>query len=167
MKNSDQISKVLQTIQFFSKASGLKLNINKCELLPIHDSPLTTIHNIPVKSTVKYLGIHITKDINTLDNLNIWDTLEKCKSHLNLWSQRDISIIGRIFLTKMECLSRFIYPAYSLSISKNAIKSINQANFNYIWKRKTRYIKKGNIIKSYEEGGLKASDIECLMALLK
>ncbi len=86
MKNTEQIPQILNTINFFSKASGLKLNLKKCELLPIHDSPLTTIHNVPIKSTVKYLGLQITKDINTLDNLNIWNTLEKCKSHLNMWS---------------------------------------------------------------------------------
>lgn len=167
MKNTEQIPKVLNTINFFSKASGLKLNLKKCELLPIHSSPLTTIHNIPVKSTVKYLGIHITKDINTLDNLNIWNTLDKCKSYLNMWSQRDISIIGRIFLTKMECLSRFIYPADSLSLSKSAIKTINQANFNYIWNRKTHYIRKGITVKRYEEGGLKAIDIDCINGTIK
>ncbi len=167
MKNTEQIPKILNTINFFSKASGLKLNLKKCELLPIHDSSLTTIHNIPVKSTLKYLGLQITKDINTLDNLNIWNTLEKCKSHLNMWSQRDISIIGRIFLTEMECLSRFIYPAYSLALSKNAIKTINQANFNYIWNRKTNYIKKGIMVKGYEEGGLKAIHIDCVNGTIK
>ena len=167
IKNSNQIPKILKTIDLFSKASGLKLNLKKCELLPIRNSTLTTVHNIPVKSVVKYLGIHITKDKDSLANLNIWNNLDKCKSHLNSWSQRDISVIGRIFLTKTERISRFIYPAYSLSLPKNAIKAINQTNFNYIWKRKTHYIKKGTMVKEYEEGGLKAIDIERINKTIK
>ena len=90
----------------------------------IHDSSQTAIHNIPVKSAVKYLGVHITKDNKSLEKLNCWNILDKCKLNLNLWSQRDISIFGRTFLTKMECLSRFIYPAYSISLPKHAIKAI-------------------------------------------
>lgn len=82
MENSDQLPKIL------------KLNLNKCELLPIHDCNLSVIHSIPVKTTVKYLGIQITKDVNQLTKLNIWGNLEKCKVHLNSWSQRDLSIIG-------------------------------------------------------------------------
>lgn len=86
MENSDQLPKILETISSFSKASGLKLNLNKCELLPIHDCNLSVIHSIPVKTTVKYLGIQITKDVNQLTKLNIWGNLEKCKVHLNSWS---------------------------------------------------------------------------------
>ncbi len=67
----------------------------------------------------------------------------------------------------MECLSRFIYPAYSLALSENAIKTINQANFNYIWNRKTHYIKKGIMVKGYEEGGLKAIHIDCVNGTIK
>lgn len=167
MKNINQIPKILQTIELFSKASGLNLNLKKCELLPIHNSPHSSFCNIPIKNTVKYLGIHITKDYNSLSTLNICDNLVKCKSLLNLWSQRDISIIGRIFLTKMECISRLVYPAYSLPFSKNEIKAINQAIFNFIWKGKTHYIRKGNLVKDVEEGGLKAIDIECINATIK
>ena len=167
MKDYDQLPKILKAIDFFTKASGLKLNLGKCELLPIHDCNLTTIHNIPVKTTVKYLGIHITKDVDHLAKLNIWNCLEKTKTLLNSWSQRDISILGRTFLTKMECISQFIYPAYSLSIPKDAIKAINQTHFNYIWKGKTHYIKKGTMIQEYEDGGVKAIDHECINGTVK
>lgn len=167
MKNSDQLPKILDSVNFFSKASGLRLNLNKCELLPIFDCNLSAIHNIPVKTTVKYLGIHITNDIDQLSKLNTWNCVEKSKTHLNSWSQRDISIIGRTFLTKMECISRFIYPAYSLSIPKDAIRAINQTIFNFIWKGKTHYIKKGTMVKEYEEGGVKAIDFDCINGTIK
>lgn len=54
--------KALGILQTFSKASGLNLNFNKCELLPIKDCSLTSIEDIAVKNRVTYLGILITKD---------------------------------------------------------------------------------------------------------
>lgn len=81
--------------------------------------------------------------------------------------QRDISIFGRILLTKVESLSRCIYPAGSLPIYNKKIKSINQMNFNYIWKRKAHYVKKGTLMKDYKEGGLQAIDLDCMNGTFK
>lgn len=86
---------------------------------------------------------------------------------LNNWLQRDLTIFGRTLLTKMETLSRFIYPAYSLSIPSKIIKEINKLNFNFIWRNKHHYIKKGNVVKSYEDGGIKVIDLEIMNGVLK
>lgn len=52
----NQIPKILQIIENFSKASGLKLNSDKCEILPLKDCTISNTFNIPVKkSNVKYL----------------------------------------------------------------------------------------------------------------
>lgn len=55
----------------FSEASGLKLNLNKCKLMCIHPTHLT---DIPIKSKniskyfLKYLGIHISNDLEEREN---------------------------------------------------------------------------------------------------
>lgn len=54
----------------FSKASGLTLKLNKCELFAIHDTNLKDICNIPIKSEIKYLGVYITKDQKQSQYLN-------------------------------------------------------------------------------------------------
>lgn len=59
---SNQIPFVISIINTFSVASGLYLNINKCELMAITDYAFSLICNIPVKNSVTYLGITITKD---------------------------------------------------------------------------------------------------------
>ncbi len=55
MKQLLEVPKILQSIYTFSKASGLKINMNKCELMPIHQCHLTEAYNISIQSTVKYL----------------------------------------------------------------------------------------------------------------
>ncbi len=80
--------------------------------------------------------------------------------------QRDISIFGRIVLTKY--LSRCIYPAGSLPISNKKIKLIDQMNFNYIWKRKAHcVIKLVKLVKDFKEGGLQAIDFDCMNGTFK
>lgn len=62
LKNADQVPKTLQIINNFSNASGLCLNLSKCEIMTLKESHLIQICNIPIKSRIKYLGIVITKD---------------------------------------------------------------------------------------------------------
>lgn len=75
--------------------------------------------------------------------------------------------MGRILLTKMESLSQFLYRAYSLTIPPKTIKIIDQLNFNFIWRNKTLYIRKGEVLKSYDEGGLNAIDFDSMNGTLK
>uniref|UniRef100_A0A1A8L6V8 Reverse transcriptase domain-containing protein n=1 Tax=Nothobranchius pienaari TaxID=704102 RepID=A0A1A8L6V8_9TELE len=167
MKHLTETPKIIEVIKVFSQASGLSLNLKKCELMPIHQSDLTEAYNIPIRSTVKYLGIHISKDPTERENLNIWKTIAECQTKLNSWLLRDISLLGRVFLTKMESISRCIYPAYSLTIPNRAIKKINQINFDYIWRKKMHYIKRAEMTKEYKDGGLQAIDFEIMDGTLK
>ena len=63
LKDKSMVDKSLNTISFFSKASGLSLNIKKCELLPIHTSEDSVIASIRVEPEVKYLGITLSKNL--------------------------------------------------------------------------------------------------------
>lgn len=154
LKNEEQIPLALRSINQFSKASGLQLNVNKCEILTLHDYHLNSLYDIKIKKEVKYLGIIISKNKTITENMNVCNNVDKCKSILNRWLQRDISIFGRVLLSKMDSLSRLIYPAFSLPISTRMIKKINTINFNFIWRNKCQCIRRIDMIKSYVEGGL-------------
>lgn len=53
LKDKSQIGEAIKVINSFSKASGLRLNISKCELLPVKSCTDTVISGIPVKQEVK------------------------------------------------------------------------------------------------------------------
>lgn len=167
LKNKDQVPLAISLVNVFSKASGLQLNLSKCELLSLHQSDSACLHNIPVKDKVKYLGIIVTKDQKISTKENFDNNLQKANRVLNCWLQRDISIFGRILLTKVEYLSRLIYPAFSLAPPSNFIKVCSQKMFNFIWKHKAHYIKKTDTTKSYEQGGLNVIEFENMNILLK
>ncbi len=148
----------------FSKASGLWLNMSKCN---IHDHPNISFNNIPVKNEIKYLGIWLSKRTDNLESLNVDTNLEKCRLIMNNWLQRDVTIFGRILLMKIESLSRLIYPCFSLAVSAKKIKAINKLNFDFIWKMKSHYIHKSDMIKDYEEGDLKTIDFDIMNRVMK
>lgn len=125
LRNNNMVSKVIDKIGFFSKASGLTLNLRKCELLAVHGSNLNSIANIPIKNEVKYLGLVITKNVHDRQDLNITPRVKTVQKVLNHWLTRDLSILGRILLSKVDGLSRLIYACHSLHTSPKMIKSAN------------------------------------------
>lgn len=54
LEGSLQIPTALHILQRFSKASGLHLNLNKCELLPVKNSTASSINGIAVKNCIGY-----------------------------------------------------------------------------------------------------------------
>ncbi|XDV24167.1 hypothetical protein PO909_028416, partial [Leuciscus waleckii] len=135
--------------------------------LTLHEFPLQSLSNIQTKREVKYLGIIISKDKDVMENKNVLNNIDKCKSILNRWLQRDLTIFGRVLLSKMDSLSRLIYPTFSLPISTRMIKLINKVNFTFIWRNKCQYIRKDDMIKKYEDGGVNAIDFDIMNGVLK
>ncbi len=98
------IPHAISFINNFSRASGLTLNVSKCEILPLHTINDKYIMNSPVKSSVKYKYLLLERQ-----NLHFSSRLKKTKAVLNCWLQRDLSIYGRALLSKADGLSRFVY----------------------------------------------------------
>lgn len=167
LKNEHMIPLAINQINMFSKASGLTLNLRKCEILPVHNCRLKSIVSIPVKNEVKYLGLVITKNSADQENANIITRLNDVKKAFSHWLSRDLSILGRILLSKAEGLSRLIYPCHSIFTSKETIQTSNSVIFKFIWRNKTHYIRKSQMIKDYENGGLKAINFESIIAALR
>lgn len=83
------------------------------------------ICNIPVRESVTYLGIKIIKDDKSRCISNFLPIIEKTKKMMNHWLQRDLSIKGRVLLTKAEGISRLSYTAQSISVDKHTNKLID------------------------------------------
>jgi len=142
VRDSLEIKRVIDCLNSFSLVSGLKLNLNKCELFPLKNCELLDINGIPVKKVITYLGIKICKDEKERGQLNFQSVVKKVKNRFNLWLMRDLSLNGRILLSKTECLSRLLYPAISLEVPNNIIKEVDKNLFNFIWRNRSHYLKK-------------------------
>lgn len=79
LKYSDQIPLAIELIQTSSEASGLSLDMNKCELLPLSVCKHTALYHIPVKSQVRYLGITLTRNQDDGCSLNFIPIIIKAR----------------------------------------------------------------------------------------
>lgn len=165
LEDSLQIPIALTALQLFSKASGLQLNLNKCELLPVKNTMTSSIDGIPVKDCVTYLGIKITKNMRCSANFD--PIITKTKKRFNCWLQRDLSLKGRGLLVKAEGLSRLIYAAQSLCVDKSICKTVDAMLYNFLWKNKPHYLKKSVVINSQNKGGLNFIDFNILNNSIK
>ncbi len=95
--------------------------------MPVHDLNNDSIENIPIKSTVKYLGISLL----ARQHLN-FSSIVKSKNILNSWLQRDLSLYGRVILSKAEGLSHFVYPSLSLFVENKVAKEMNNIFLKFV-----------------------------------
>lgn len=158
LRDKNQVKTGLECISKFSKSSGLMLNLKKCEILFLHNSIDLLVENIPVKDSVNYLGIYISKNTHTREQLNFMPKIKKTKNILNNWLQRDLTLFGRVLLSKAEGLSRFVYPALSLYVSDKTSKEINKTFLDFIWKNTPCKLKKDIISGKRADGGLEMLD---------
>lgn len=90
--------------------------------------------------------------------MNLDPLVKKVKKKLDFWLVRDLSLNGRVLLSKSEGLSRLIYPAMVMDVPQEYITQIDRKMFDFIWKNKPHYLKKNVLCNSYSEGGLNALD---------
>lgn len=154
LRDPAQVSLAINVINVFSRAPGLYLNIKKLELFSVKQSPLTSINGIPVKDKVTYLGIIVSKDMESrfVDHFSPIMDIHKMKQ--NIWLHRDLFLRGRTLISKAEGLSRFSYSAQSLYVDAQTSKTIDQSLLHFLWKNKKQYIRKSVVVNSCERCGL-------------
>lgn len=67
----------------------------------IPGSPASDLHNIPVSSQFKYLGIQITPRPLDYLNLNLSPLLTRIPDKTKVWARLKLSVVGKINLIKM------------------------------------------------------------------
>ena len=108
----DSTPKLLELINQFSKVAGYKINIQKSvaflytsnEILEQEYKNMIPFKIAPQK--IKYLGIHLTKEVKDLYAEN-YKTL--IKEDVKKWKDIPCSWIGKINIVKMAILPKAIY----------------------------------------------------------
>ncbi len=80
---------------------------------------------------------------------------------------RDLSLNGRVLLSKSEGLSRLVYTAMAIDIPKSIINEINKCIYNFIWKNKHHYLNKKILCNPLNQGGLNVLDFETSNTIFK
>ena len=138
----------------FSYASGLRLNTSKCQVLRIGTLRNTDIHHLNKrkfswnsdKASCLGMTFHTNKQNIVLANLDPRiKEFEKC---LQQWQHRKLTLMGKIVVIKNFALPKLIYPLSSLTNPPiGTAQRLEKIMFNFIWDGKPDKIKRDTLIQ--------------------
>ena len=124
--------------------SGYKLNVQKSELLPINSKAAALPSDMfPFKRVQEgFRYIEVTLNLSTTFTKNFTALLNKCKQDLYRWASLPLSLAGRISLTTMIVLPKFLYLFQNIPIliKKSFFKKLDQNIIPFIWGNKSSRI---------------------------
>jgi len=181
--NLEGIQEIINEYVNFSKYSGIKLNIEKTEIMVIgkqSNDPIVfnirhneTIIKITDASKVKICGITFSNNTEEAYKENITSKIAKLERQLNIWRQRNLTLQGKILIIKTFGISQLIYSLQATIIKTADLKLVDDIIFRFIWNTKstsTRCIGKINrttLKSTVERGGLNAPDIVMIDRAIK
>ena len=150
----------------FEKKSGLKLNLDKTEIIPIGRNknksiilPLNLstikINNRPFKA----LGIWYSQNQKEILDLNVEKRIKNMNTIINIWKSRNLDLKGRITILKTLIVPQINFLLSMIYIPEQVLKKIDKILFEYLWNSKPAKNKRSTIIALINEGGMGMIDI--------
>ena len=150
----------------FGSFSGLKINISKSEAMGLGKySKLFTVkpYGLAWKEKNLYsLGITFSKNPNETIEVNFNNKITKIQNSLNMWSQRHLSIKGKITIIKSLILPQILYISANLAVPEWFVSKTNSMLYHFVWSAKMDKVKRVTLVNKIEKGGLKMIDLECM-----
>ena len=167
LKNIRSVENVLFTLEKFGEISGLVCNISKCEAMALGNSTEQVIkyNGIEIKwvKKMKITGITFGNKSEENRKEDVDDAISKMKTQLQIWSGRNLSVLGKIQIVKTFGISQILYISNMVSLKKEEIETIQRIVAKFIWDDKTPKVKQTAMIAEYEHGGLKYPHIQAII----
>lgn len=164
----------LDTLDFYSNISGLKINSSKTKIIWIGSKKISkqVFHHTRWKldwgsTTFSLLGINFSVDLEKITELNYFIQVPKIKSMLQQWKRRNLTPIGRVTVVKSLVIPKINHLFMSLPTPKEVNTTLNKDIFEFFWNAKCDKIKRAVVIQEYRIGGLKMLDINKFIMSLK
>ena len=160
----------LHAIIDFGYISGLTLNMTKTEAVWLGVNRNRTDKPLNIRwpaLPIKVLDVYFGYDGELCEKRNFGDKIDKAKQIINMWKQKDLSLIGRVQIIKTFITSLFKYSISAEDIPENYIKEVESVIYAFVWKDKKEGLKRRVLIKSEEEGGLKVPSFKFIVDSVK
>ena len=156
LNGSNSLENIVKLFEDFYRYAGLKLNIDKTEAIWLgRNNRYGKICGIKItQEPVKVLGIWLSKNPKEISSLNLDQRIEKLRILLNLWSQRGLTIKGKITIIKSKALPLITFATNFIYVPKDVIETIKTILYDFVWKKK-QHVKKTTLVETPAKGGLK------------
>ena len=156
----------LNLLTYFSKISGLKINMEKTKVIWIGSKKGSSIryceqYNLVWNpETFVILGVEFSVNLKAIIKLNYSQKIVEIKKLLQQWSKRLLTPIGKITVIKALALSKLNHLFATLpKPCEEILQTINRLFFKFIWSDKNDRIKRTLLCADFSEGGLRMIDI--------
>ena len=119
------------------------------------------------KKSIKILRIYFSYDKKLAEKDNFYSLTLGCRSLLNIWKQRWLSLAGKIQIFKSLIASKPVYVSTMTTISDKFCETLQSLQKEFIWDGRKAKIKHSTLIGDYHLGGLKNVDIPSKIFSLK
>ena len=164
IKQKTTIEGIKTKTEIFGRMTGLKLNIDKTEIILLGKAYKNNIprkYRHQIKEEIKSLDITISTDQAKSNTKNYNDILGKMRSTIEKWETRKMSLAGRICIIKRLITSKLIYAMSNLnSPAPEYWKEVNEMLYRFVHNNKNEKIKRNILIGPYETGGYRMIDLE-------
>ena len=164
------VENALKTVGDFGRLAGLKLNIKKSKAIWLGKWEKNKSYPLQLKwlhSPVRLLGIHVSYDEKGNNELNFNLKIRKLQTKLDMWRSRDLTLFGKVLITKSLGLSQLIYSASILNVPEDIASTVKTKLFSFLWKNKRDKIKRTGLYQDLGRGGIRMVDIDIMFKALK
>ncbi len=136
LQDLTSVKNILNTLAYFHKCSGLKINLDKSNtkyIGSLTDDDYFWHGLLWIKTPLETLGISIVNNSDMNYKLNFQQRIATLKITLNIWKQRNLSIKGKITILNTLALAPLIYLSSVIETPIKAIQEINIAIQNFMW----------------------------------
>ena len=165
LKNIKSVKELIKSFERFYPFSGLKSNIDKCELAGIGSlkgvkKAICGLKCVDLlNDTIKILGIHFSYNKSAQIQNNFLTTVKRIQQVLQIWTSRSLTLEGKIIIFKTLAISKIVYLELIITMPNAIIVELEKIQKTFLWRNSHVKIKHQTLCNSFETGGLKNVDI--------
>ena len=165
LKDVNSIKEMVNSFHIFSRFSGLRTNLSKCEIASIGvlKGVKVAVCGIQcvdlVLDAIKILGTNFSCHEKLKEERNFCLIIANTQRVLKLWKLRNLTLEEKILIFKTLALSKIIFQAFVTLIPIYVVTELEKIQKSFLWENSASKIKHDTLCNNYKDGGLKNVDI--------
>ena len=163
----NSLNATLNELERFRDFSGLNINYEKTTVMKLGpfrhtDAKYYTMKKLYLSpGPIKILGVFVTPNENEIFKSNHWKVLKKAENILMDWSNRQLTIIGKITVANALISTLFIHLFMALPTPPpEFFRAYQVMIMKYLWGDTPPRISYKKLVQNYTKLGLKLIDLE-------